>query len=228
MSFGLDLPALITAMGAVGALLIMGILYAESGLLVGFFLPGDTILFTAGFLASRNVFGFSVHLLILLFWLSAVAGDNTGYWIGHKLGPKIFRKQDSLVFHQDNLRRAERFYEKYGPVTILIARFVPLIRTFAPVVAGVGRMRYRRFVFFDAIGCLLWVTSITYIAYFAGNFLDAHGIKIDELILPVVALAMLITVGSPLVHILANRESRKLFLDKLLRRQKAAQKTSEQ
>lgn len=215
MTFGLDLTNLITAMGAVGIVVLMLIVFAESGLLVGFFLPGDTLLFTAGFLATKDVFGLSVHTLALLLFVAAVAGDSVGYWFGHKVGRRIFRKQDSVLFHHDNLMRAEQFYEKHGPAMVFLARFVPLIRTFAPIVAGVGKMHYRTFLVYNLLGGLAWAAGVTYLGYFAGAFFESKGIDIDNLILPVVGLAVLVTLGSPLLHILGNKQSRETLLKKL-------------
>lgn len=222
MLFGMELTEFIRAVGVLG---IMAVIFAESGLLIGFFLPGDTLLFTAGFLASQGVFGISVHALAGLLFLAAITGDSVGYAFGRRVGPRIFRKQDSLLFHQDNLRRAEAFYEKYGSITIVLARFVPLVRTFAPIVAGVGNMNYRTFLIFNFIGGFLWAIGLTYLGYFAGAWFEAHGIDIDHLILPVVGLAMLITLLSPIVHILQNKKSRELIMRKLrLARRRIKQK----
>lgn len=214
MLFGVQLTDLISTVGIFG---IMVIVFAESGLLIGFFLPGDTLLFTAGFLATRGALGLSVPFVALLLFLAAVCGDSVGYTFGRRIGRKIFHKQDSLLFHQDNLQRAEHFYEKYGPITILLARFVPVVRTFAPVVAGVGTMKYRTFLTFNLIGGFLWAVGITYLGYFAGAFFEAHGINIDSFILPVVGLATLVSLVSPLTHILRSRESRAMLAKKLRR-----------
>lgn len=212
MLFGIELTELIRTVGVFG---IMAIVFAESGLLIGFFLPGDTLLFTAGFLASQDVLGISVHWLAALLFLAAVTGDSVGYAFGRRVGRRIFRKPDSILFHQENLQRAERFYEKYGAVTVVLARFVPLVRTFAPIVAGVGKMHYQNFLIYNLLGGFLWAVGLTYLGYFAGAWFESHGIDIDHLILPVIGLAMLITVASPLVHILQNRESRELFAKKI-------------
>jgi membrane-associated protein len=212
MLFGISLEDLIGAVGVAG---IAAIIFAESGLLIGFFLPGDTLLFTAGLLAHEGVIGTNVHLMILILWVAAVLGDNVGYMFGKRVGPRIFKKKDSLLFHQDNLQRAEQFYERFGPATIIIARFVPVVRTFAPIVAGVGNMKYRRFLTFNVIGGLLWTAGITYVGYFAGGFLEARGIEIDHLILPIIGLAMGLTIASPIIHILKDADSRRMFANKL-------------
>jgi membrane-associated protein len=212
MLFGLNLEDVIGAIGVAG---IAAIIFAESGLLIGFFLPGDTLLFTAGFLAQQGVIGTSVHILVVILWAAAVLGDNVGYMFGKRVGPRIFRKKDSILFHQDNLQRAEKFYERFGPITIIIARFVPVVRTFAPIVAGVGKMDYRRFLTFNIIGGLLWAAGLTYLGYFGGAFLEEHGIEVDHLILPIVAIAMGLTLISPLYHIIREPSSRKIILAKI-------------
>lgn len=214
MLFGLSLEELISAVGVLG---VAGIVFAESGMLVGFFLPGDTLLFTAGLLAHQGLISLNVHVLILVLFLAAVSGDNVGYMLGRRVGRRIFRKPDSILFHQDNLQRAERFYEKYGPITVIIARFVPIVRTFAPIVAGVGRMQYRRFLAFDLVGGLLWAAGLTYIGYFGGAFLETRGINIDHLVLPVIGLVMSISLISPLYHILREPSGRKLLKERLSR-----------
>jgi membrane-associated protein len=214
MLFGFSLEEVIATVGVIG---VAAIIFAESGLLIGFFLPGDTLLFTVGLLAHEGVIGTNVHLLIFFLFIAAVLGDNVGYMFGKRVGPRIFRKPDSILFHQDNLQRAEHFYEKYGPVTIVIARFVPIVRTFAPIVAGVGKMHYRRFLVFNLIGGLLWTAGITYVGYFGGAFLEARGIEIDHLILPIIGIAMGITLISPLYHIIREPSARKIVKNKLRR-----------
>ncbi len=191
----------------------MAVIFAESGLLLGFFLPGDTLLFSAGFLATKGVFGVTVHLLVLYLIVAAILGEAAGYWFGRKIGHRIFRRKGSIMFQPENLERAERFYEKYGAITILLARFVPLVRTFVPIVAGAAKMNQRSFTLYNVLGAALWISLVTYIGYFAGGFLEAHGINIDNLILPVIGVVTLITLSSPLYHILHEQQSR----DKLLR-----------
>ena len=151
-----------------GYVVLVAIVFAETGLLAGFFLPGDSLLVTAGLLASAdgilNIWG-------LIGWLSAAAilGDSVGYAIGYHLGPRIFTRDDSRFFHKDHLRRTQHFYEKYGTKTIVIARFVPIVRTFAPTVAGVGKMRYRTFLAFNILGGIGWVCSMTLAGYGLGH-----------------------------------------------------------
>jgi membrane-associated protein len=221
MLFGVSLEDLIAAVGVLG---VAAIIFAESGLLIGFFLPGDTLLFTAGLLAHQDVITTNVHLMVAILFVAAVLGDNVGYMFGKRVGPRIFRKPDSLLFHQDNLQRAEHFYEKYGPITIVLARFVPIVRTFAPIVAGVGKMHYRKFFIFNLIGGLSWTAGITYVGYFGGAFLESKGIEIDHLILPIIGIAMGITLISPLYHIFREPSARKILRDKLRGIMKAKKK----
>src|SRR5688572_11865663 len=138
-----DVEAIVRWGGYVGLTIIV---FVETGLLVGFFLPGDSLLVTAGLLAAQPDFSLNVYLLGVILTVAAIAGDTVGYWIGRTSGPRIFRREDSLLFHRKHLLRAQAFYEAHGGKTIIIARFMPIIRTFAPVVAGVGNMQYARFI----------------------------------------------------------------------------------
>lgn len=154
-----------------GLLLLAIIVFAESGLLIGFFLPGDTLLFIAGFLASsaggRHLPALPVTALVV--FASAAAGDQVGYLFGRRVGPAIFRRPKSRLFDPVNVERAEKFFERRGPAALIIARFVPVVRTFVPIVAGVGNMNYRRFVLFNLIGALLWGVGVTTLGYFLGE-----------------------------------------------------------
>jgi membrane-associated protein len=152
----------------VGGLTAMtAIVFAETGLMIGFFLPGDSLLVTAGVFAAAGHFNIWVLNAILI--LAAIVGDTVGYWIGRRAGPALFKRPRSLLFNPDHLRRAHDFYEKHGGKTIILARFMPIVRTFAPVVAGMGRMEYRRFVFFNVAGGVGWVVSMTLVGYFLGQ-----------------------------------------------------------
>jgi len=148
-----------------GYTVLVVIVFAETGLLAGFFLPGDSLLVAAGLLAAVGDTLEIVPLIVLLS-IAAIAGDSTGYAIGYHLGPRVFRREDSRYFHKDHLLRTHRFYEKYGAKTIVLARFVPIIRTFAPTVAGVGNMRYRTFLVFNVMGGIGWVASMTLTGYY--------------------------------------------------------------
>lgn len=210
--FGIEIEPLIRAIGVLG---IMAIIFAETGLLVGFFLPGDTLLFAAGILTHQGVLGINIHLLVALLIVAAVIGNTVGYYIGSKVGPRLFKKSDALFFSHENVQRAEKFYEKYGPITVILARFVPVVRTFVPVVAGVGNMDVKKFQLYNVVGGALWIASITYLGYFGGAWLEERGIDVDALVLPIIALAVLFTLISPLIHIIRDKEARDIFLKKL-------------
>ncbi len=151
-----------------GYTVLVLIVFAETGLLAGFFLPGDSLLVTAGVVAAADG-PVQIGPLLVLLSVAAVAGDSVGYAIGYHLGPRLFSREDSRLFHKDHLIRTQRFYEKYGAKTIILARFVPIVRTFAPTVAGVGKMRYRTFLIFNVIGGIGWVTSMTLAGYLLGR-----------------------------------------------------------
>jgi len=172
-----DPKSLIEAFGTLG---LFAIVFAESGLLIGFFLPGDSLLFTAGLLASKGLLNFPVILVGC--FVSAVAGDQVGFLIGRKYGPAIFKRPDSRLFHQKNVERARVYFEKNGPKTVVLARFLPVIRTFTPVVAGVGQMNYRTFVTFNVIGGFLWAVGLTSLGYALGESVP----DIDKYLLPMV------------------------------------------
>ncbi len=165
------------------------IVFAETGLLAGFFLPGDSLLVTAGLIASTDGV-LNIGLLILLLSLAAIAGDSTGYAIGYHLGPRIFNREDSGFFHKDHLLRTQRFYEKYGPKTIVLARFVPFVRTFAPTVAGVGRMRYPTFLFFNVAGGVGWVSGMTLTGFFLGRLVPNIDRYLHFLVAAIIFLSM--------------------------------------
>jgi len=156
MTFGFDLPQLIQSIGYVG---IFAIVFAESGLFFGFFFPGDSLLLTAGLLATRNIF--NVFILIPVIFIAAVLGDNVGYWFGNKVGPPIFNRPSSRLFKRENLLKAKEFYDRHGAITVTAARFMPFIRTFAPIVAGAVSMEYRTFFVFNFLGGVLWGIGVT-------------------------------------------------------------------
>lgn len=195
------IEALITLVSVPG---IAAIIFAESGLLIGFFLPGDSLLFTAGFLVQSDIIKFNIHLLVLILFIAAVLGDNVGYTFGRRFGRKLFERKNSVLFHSENLARAETFYKKHGPKTIVIARFVPVVRTFAPIVAGISNMHYKTFVAYNLIGGFLWAVGLTYLGYVAGNFIERYGINIEYVILGII----FISVAPPLVHVLREKSTR--------------------
>lgn len=206
---GFDLVDIIIGLGVFA---ILFVIFAESGLLIGFFLPGDSLLFTAGVLFSTGILPgnvpINVHIFVALLFIAAVLGDTVGYWFGRKTGPHIFKKPDARIFKQAHVKRAQAFYEKHGGKTIIIARFIPIIRTFAPIVAGTGRMPYKRFLAFNVIGGLLWTAGVTYLGYFVGNLFVQAGLDIDQVLLPIIALIILISILPPAIHILKDKNTR--------------------
>jgi len=161
---------LIQAFGAFAVLGVCAIVFIETGLLVGFFLPGDSLLFTAGLLVATDVIQTPIWIVAPLIALSAFIGDQVGYQIGRASGPKIFNRPNSRLFRQEYVDKTSEYFERFGGRTIIIARFVPIVRTFAPVVAGVGAMRYRTFVMYNIIGALLWGVGVTMLGYWLGQF----------------------------------------------------------
>ena len=182
-----------------GLLMLVAIVFAETGLMVGFFLPGDSLLVTAGVFAAAG----HLDIIGLLFWvtLAAILGDQLGYYIGYRTGPRIFRRHDSLLFKREHLLRARDFYERHGGKTIILARFIPVIRTFAPVVAGVGQMEYRRFVSFNVVGGFLWVWSMTLLGVTLGNVVP----DIDRHIHVVIAIVVFLSILPALIEYVRSR-----------------------
>ncbi len=181
-----DPRALIQWAGYVG---LTAIVFTETGLLIGFFLPGDSLLVTAGLLASQGLL--NVYWLGVLLSLAAIVGDTVGYWIGRASGPRIFTRDDSLLFNRKHLLRAHAFYEKHGGKTIVLARFMPIVRTFAPVVAGAAEMNYRAFLVYNVFGGLLWVWSMLFTGYFLGRLVPGIDEHIEAVILVVIFLSIL-------------------------------------
>ena len=187
---------LIEAFGTLG---LFAIVFAESGLLFGFFLPGDSLLFTAGLLASRGTLNFP--LIVVGCAVAAIAGDQVGYVIGRRAGPALFRRPESRFFHVKNVERAKEYFEKNGPKTIILARFIPVIRTFAPVVAGVGQMDYRKFVTFNVIGGILWGSGVTTAGYILGEAIP----DIDKWLLPIIGVIVMVSFVPVFLELLKMR-----------------------
>jgi len=197
--FGIDLISFIKTVGYLG---IFSIVFAESGLLVGFFFPGDSLLFTAGFLASQGFL--DLPTLLFLTFLGAVLGDSFGYAFGRKIGPALFKREDSLLFHKDNLEYARIFYAEHGPKTILLARFMPVIRTFAPILAGVGKMHYPTFFLFNLIGAGIWAIGMPLFGYYLSALIpDA-----DRYFLPILLAIIIISFLPPVLPLLKNKTQR--------------------
>ena len=181
-----DVESLVRIGGIVG---LTAIVFVETGLLIGFFLPGDSLLVTAGLFAARG--DIAVLPLVVALSIAAVAGDTVGYNIGKRSGPRLFTRADSLLFNKKHLVTTKEFYDRHGPFTIVIARFVPIIRTFAPVVAGVGTMEYRRFVTYNVVGGFLWVWSMVLIGYGLASAIPNIDQHIHKVILVVIFLSIL-------------------------------------
>jgi membrane-associated protein len=196
----LDLQQFIATIGYIG---IFGIVFAESGLLVGFFLPGDSLLFTAGVIAGSQTLQdtlkikLSYPVLAIGCFLAAAAGDSVGYWFGHRVGRQLFKREDSLLFKKKHLIQAETLYAKHGGKIIVIARFMPFVRTFAPIVAGIGVMHYPRFLIYNVLGGLLWATGWVTAGYFLGDAANAY-------LFPILVLIIVVSVLPPAIHILRD------------------------
>lgn len=197
MSIGIDKIILSGGLIAIGLTV-----FAESGLLVGIFLPGDTLLLGAGILASQGTLPLIPLILVVI--TAAVLGDNVGYSIGRRTGPRLFKKKDGIVFRQEYIQRAEEFYEKHGGKTIILARFIPIVRTFAPLVAGVGKMPRKRFFAFNIIGGILWGGGVTLLGYLLGNSIPG----LDKYIALTIILVTIATFGSAALHILRDERAR--------------------
>jgi membrane-associated protein len=200
----------IFAAGGVTALALT--IFAETGLLAGFFLPGDTLLFAAGFLASQHQLDLSITLVALT--LAAIVGNMVGYEIGRRNGRKLFNKPDAVLFSKENIDKAQTFFNDHGGKTIILARFVPIVRTLSSPLAGMAHMPYWKFMLYNVIGALLWVPIVTLVGYWVGLKIGEH-INIDKYILPIAALAMVFTFGGSFLHLLRDPASRAKILQKL-------------
>jgi membrane-associated protein len=189
-----DLEEILKSIGLVG---IYVMIFAESGLLIGIFLPGDSVLFLAGALASQGFW--NIGLLALGTFVAAVTGDAVGYTFGRRVGRRLYERPDSRWFKQKHLLAAEAFYEKHGGKAIVLARFMPIVRTLAPIVAGMSAMRYRRFATFNVIGALLWAVGLSLAGYFLGETIPED--QIDRYLLPIIAAIVLVSVLPTLIHI---------------------------
>lgn len=196
-----------------GGLLAIGfIVFAETGLLVGFFLPGDTLLFAAGVFAATGKLNIIALLATVI--ISSVVGNNVGYQIGKRTGHLIFNKEDGIFFRKDYLERAQTFYEKYGGKTIVFARFIPVVRTFAPVVAGIGEMNYPSFVRYNILGGVLWGGGMTLLGFLFGNKIP----HVTDYVLPIFIVANIITWSPVVYHVLKDPKARRKLKAKLSRK----------
>lgn len=191
-----------------GHFLVAGIVFAETGLMLGFFLPGDSLLFISGLLASQGYL--NIYYLILIIFVAAVAGDNFGYFLGHKFGSKIFHKEKALILKKDNIEKAKDFYEKYGAKTMIMAKFIPFVRTFAPIFAGVGKMDYKIFLLYDLIGVLLWTTLLPLAGFYLGKLVPGFDKYVLYVVLGIIILSILPSSGILAgKHIKKRRNKRK-------------------
>lgn len=199
-----------------GLLAIAAIIFAESGMMLGFFLPGDTLLLAAGVFAAQGKL--PIALTIAVIALAAILGDNTGYSLGRVMGPRLFKKRDGILFRHEYVERTERFYEKHGSKTMLLAHFIPIVRSFAPFVAGVGKMSRPKFFFFDAIGDIVWATLVTLLGYWFGSRIP----NIDHYVLPTVLVVMALSFMPMLWHLFGDPLARKRLFAKLGRKNPTA------
>jgi membrane-associated protein len=188
---------ILTVGPTVAYILLFAIIFAESGLFFGFFLPGDSLLLTVGVLAHEGYL--DIWVLLPLLFIAAVLGDNVGYWFGQKTGPKIFNRPNSILFRRENLLKAKEFYEKHGGKTIILARFMPFIRTFAPIVAGAVEMEYRKFFLFNLVGGIVWAIGVTLAGYFLAATIPAE--ILEQYFLFIIAAIILISALPTLIHL---------------------------
>jgi membrane-associated protein len=192
----LDPDTIITWFGPLAVVGILAIVFIETGLLIGFFLPGDSLLFTAGLLANNG--DLNIALLLVGVFVAAVIGDQVGYQFGKRVGPSIFRKPDAKLFRQEYVEHTKHFFDRHGPKTIVLARFVPVVRTFAPVLAGVGEMRWRTFAAFNLVGALIWAVGVTILGYALGSAIGAD--NVDKYLYPIIAVIILVSFIPPFLE----------------------------
>ncbi|MDO8463136.1 MAG: VTT domain-containing protein [bacterium] len=195
----MDILNLITGAGLIGITLVI---FAESGLLIGFFFPGDSLLFTAGVLASTGVF--SIWWLLALATVAAIVGDSVGYAFGRHVGARLFTRRHSIFFHPEHIERSKRFFEKHGSKAIVLARFMPVVRTFTPMLAGVGRMRYPTFLLYNVIGGIIWATGVPFAGYALGQRIP----NIDHYLAPIVIAIVLASIAPAAWHLLRDPAER--------------------
>lgn len=198
------MEALLNFIVEFGWVAVLLVIFAESGLMVGFFLPGDSLLFVAGTLVQREVFHVNLIVFIVCLIMAAILGNSTGYYLGRRLGRKLFQNPNSRFFRQEYLAQAEEFYEKNGSKTIVLAMFVPIVRAFSPVVAGIAHMRYQTFLMFNVLGAIVWVSSFTLLGYYAGSVIQKLGINIELATIVIILLSLL----PGIIHLLQKPETR--------------------
>jgi membrane-associated protein len=194
-----SIESIVASFGLLG---LTAVIFAETGLFIGFFLPGDSLLFTAGILASQGYF--NIALVCLAMFVAAVTGNCVGYLFGKHVGRRLFHKKDSLLFHRDHLDKAHTFYEKYGGKTIILARFIPIIRTFAPIVAGIADLSFVTFLFYSTVGGLIWAVGLPLAGFFLGRAIP----DIDHYLLPIILLIVIISLAPALYEMVHTKEKR--------------------
>ena len=197
-----DIKGLIEAVGTIGLVLII---FAESGLLLGIIFPGDSLLFTAGLFAATGKFGLNIVAVAGGAFLAAVLGAQVGYWIGKKYGPRLFSRPDSRIFKHEYVERSRTFFEKHGSKTIVLARFVPFVRTLAPPMAGMGDMELRTFTIYNIVGAGLWAVGVTMLGYVVGDSIPPD--KVDTYLLPIIAVIILISMIPPFLEYRKHRQT---------------------
>lgn len=200
------MQGIINLITSIGVIAVLFAVFAESGLMVGFFLPGDSLLFAAGYLVKQGELGgtlglhINIHLFVFLLFLAAAAGQSTGYLFGKKIGRKLFERENTRFFRKENLERTEQFYDKHGPMAIVLACFVPIVRTFVPIVAGISKMTYRQFLPYNLLGAFTWTYGFTYLGYFAGSALNRAGVNVEVAALIIIFLS----ISPMIIHIVKD------------------------
>lgn len=202
----MNLEDIIIAAGYTG---LFGIIFAESGLLFGIFFPGDSLLFTAGFLSSQGIF--DIKILVIVCFLAAVLGDSVGYTFGRRVGKRFFNRPRSIFFHPENVVKAQAFYAKHGGKTIILARFIPAVRTLAPILAGVGDMHYPTFLAYNVVGAVLWAMGLTFLGYYLGTIIPG----VDRYLLPIVSFVVIASLLPAIAKLLINPVERRRFWQRL-------------
>jgi membrane-associated protein len=196
-----------------GLPVILLVVFIESGFPFGFFLPGDTLLFTAGLFASQGKY--PIALVISGIFVSNFAGVTIGYWMGKNLGKKYVKQESKYLFKHKYVDKATAFYERHGGKAIILGRFVPAVRSFVPIIAGVANMKYKSLIIYNAIGALIWATSIPLLGFYAGSWLESKGISVDSLVLPIILLIIILSLLGPVVHALQDKSTRDKIFSKL-------------
>jgi membrane-associated protein len=207
-----QLTDLIFSFGLTG---IAAVIFIESAFPFGFFLPGDTVLFTAGLLASKG--HFTLVAAMVLIFIANFVGVTIGYYIGRHVGKRYVKKESKLLFRHEYVEKAEEFYKRHGGKAIILGRFIPAVRSFVPIIAGIAKMDYRELMIYNAIGAAIWAIGVTALGYYAGAWLENHGINVDALILPIILIIIVLSLAGPFVHALSDSKTREQLLARFKR-----------